>query len=141
MTIDEALIILSVLKAAFPKEFPYNMSFEDAEATAIVWSEQFLYVPGAIVELAVKKIIGTEESNISIAKVKNKIGNLYWEATTKLNDEKRGLVSLSKEERSIYEYILKFAGEYRSGSGEPSISQLITSNEKILMLGSGNNDA
>lgn len=51
MTVKEAVKVLAILKAAYPKDYPYNMSVDDAKVTAIVWAEQFINVPLESVEL------------------------------------------------------------------------------------------
>ncbi len=146
MTQEEAILVLAVLRAAYPTDFPYNMSVEDAEVTATVWCEQFQNIPGVIVEIAVKKLIATEVKPFPPAKVKKKIGSLYWEAKEILDENernvKRGLCSpMDKQQRSFYEYIKKVTEnyKYREGALEPSISRLVEGKKEILMLGSGEN--
>ena len=136
MTVEEAIKLLVVLKAAYPKEFPYNMTVDDAKITTIVWAEQFLYTPGYIVEMAVKQLISTEE-RCSIPKVKKQIGHLYWEAKDKLDENERlesrlGKPGMSAEIKAKYEDIKRDAQEYRY-TFTPSIEQFIEAPEKLMI--------
>ncbi len=136
MTVEEAIKLLAILKAAYPKDFPYNMTVDDAKITAIVWAEQFLYTPGYIVEMAVKQLISTEE-RCSIPKVKKQIRHLYWEAQGILDDSERiakrlGTPGMSEEEKAKYESIKSAAKEYRY-SYTPSIAQFIEAPEKLMI--------
>ena len=53
MTVKEAVKVLAILKAAYPKDYPYNMSVDDAKVSAIVWAVQCINVPGEIVDIAI----------------------------------------------------------------------------------------
>lgn len=138
MTYEEALKVLAILKSAYPTDYPYNMSKEDAKATAIVWCEQFLEIPGYIVELAIKKLIATEEKPFAPAKVKKKLGNMYWESQAKLDEARRNIcpVPMSKEELMLYENIKKATEQYHyNRTIEPSIGRLVGEDTKTLLLG------
>lgn len=144
MTLDESIKILTILKAAYPKDFPFNMSVEEAEIVATIWNEQFLNVPGAIVEVAVKKLIATEERCFSIAKVKKKIGGMYWEAKELLDADDRntrlGLCAMNEQKKAFYEFIKKETEGYKANMViEPSISELVSNETKRLLLGGGDN--
>lgn len=147
MTLDESIKILTILKAAYPKDFPFNMSVEEAEVTAIVWAKQFKNVPGVIVEIAVEKLISTEEKVFAPAKVKKMIGSLYWEAKETLDENernvKRGLCKpMDEQQKAFYEFIKKATEnyKYREGAMTPSISQLVSSETQRLLLGGGDNE-
>lgn len=60
MTYDETLAIMSVLKAAYPA-FYRDMKRADAEAAVALWAEMFKDEPAAVVGLAVKSFIATDE--------------------------------------------------------------------------------
>ncbi len=141
MNYEETLTILAILKSAYPKDYPFNMSVEDAKVMATVWNEQFLDVPGPVVELAVKKLISTEEK-VLVSTVKKKIGSLYWEAKEILDNNekysKRGFCKpLSEQEKAFYLSIKKTGEKYRYGTYgvEPSINQLVGTDNNKLMLG------
>ena len=141
MTVKEAVQVLAILKAAYPKDYPYNMSKDDAKVTAIVWARQFIDVPYDIVDIAVNKIISKDEKPCTIAKVKKEIGGLYWEAKEELDSADRKVrhgfkYPLSEKQKQFLEYIKKSTCNYKhTQSIEPSISQIVGTNEKLLLGG------
>lgn len=138
MTKEEAYIVLAIMKSAYPKDYPFNMTPKEAEIVAMVWSEQFADVPGEIVKLAVKQLIATEERVFSIATVKKQLGSMYWEAYGILEDTRRKIlpISLSKEEILLYEHIKKSTESYHYNRNvEPSIKQLVGDDTRTLLLG------
>lgn len=88
MTKEEAIKILSILKAAYPNSYR-GMTKEEAMGTVSVWATQFYDVPYFIVSIAVNKLIGTNTFPPAINEVKGKIKGLYFEARTMLDDHKR----------------------------------------------------
>ena len=138
MTVKETAKLLAILKAAFPKDFPYNMSKGDAKITCIVWAEQFMHIPYEIVEIAVKQLISKEE-RISVAKVNKQLGSLYWEAKGMLDVDDRaksfGLKGMDEKPRAFYETVVKETTEYRCGKAfEPTIAQIV-GESNVLMIG------
>lgn len=141
MTVKEAVKILAILKAAYPKYYPYNMSKNDAKVMSIVWAKQFIDVPGDIVELAIDKLISKREDGCTPATVKKEIGSLYWEAKEKLDEAdritRRGFkYPLDEKQKQLYEYIKKETYKYKHTKCiEPSIAELVGSEEKLLLGG------
>ena len=135
MTTKEAVKLLAILKAAYPSMYPYNMSKDDAKITAMVWTEQFLDIPGEIVEIAVKQLIAKEEK-ITIAKVNKQLGSMYWEAKGKLDEDMRARkfvgAGLSDSDKSKYELIKSITQDYKYPN-PPSIERL-TSGSTMLMI-------
>ncbi len=143
MTKEEAYIVLAIMKSAYPKDYPFNMSPKEAEVVAMVWCEQFADVPGEIVKLAVKQLIATEERCFSIATVKKQLGSMYWETQARLDETRRKICPnpLSSEETLLYEHIRKITEPYRnSRTLEPSIKQLVGDDTKTLLLGGAVNE-
>ena len=139
MTYKEALKVLAILKAAYPKYYPYTMSVDDAKVTAITWAEQFIDIRGEIVEIAVKKIISKKEDGCTPARVRKQIGALYWETKQLLEDDDRAkkmnLGGLSDKQRLLYIAIQSAAKEYKCSTEiELSIPQIVDES-KLLMLG------
>jgi hypothetical protein len=140
MTVKEAVKLLAILKAAYPSMYPYNMSKDDAKITAIVWAEQFIDVPGEIVEIAVKQLIAKEEK-ITVAKVNKQLGSMYWEAKGKLDDDMRAkgfkLASLSEKDKAMYEFISSATKEYKHPNMPrvPSVAQIIGDGKMLMIEG------
>lgn len=88
MTKEEAIKILSILKAAYPNSYK-GMTKEEAMGTVSVWAAQFTEVPYFIVAIAVNKLIGTNVFPPAISEVKSKIRSLYFEAQNMLDDHRR----------------------------------------------------
>lgn len=136
MTVKEAYIILAIMKSAYPMQFPFNMTKEEAELTAIEWSRQFPNEPCAIVKIAVEKLIATEEKCFSIATVKKQLGSMYWESHKMLDEARRGFVKVPAEELLLYKEIKRATEQYHySKTIEPSIKQLVDNDTKTLLLG------
>lgn len=79
MTRQEAIKILSVLKAAYPNSYR-GMTKEEANGTVNIWATQFASMPYSVVSIAVNKLISINTFPPSINEVKEKIRNMYWEA-------------------------------------------------------------
>lgn len=136
MTKEEAYIVLAIMKSAYPKDYPFNMTPKEAEVVAMVWCEQFANVPGEIVKIAVKQLIATEERVFSIATVKKQLGKLYWKAYALLEDNRRGFINLSDEDVLLYNQIKRVTEQYHySKTIEPSISELVGDDTRTLLLG------
>lgn len=139
MTYNEALKVLAILKAAYPKYYPYTMSVDDAKVTAITWAEQFIDIPGEIVEIAVKKIISKNEDGCTPARVKKQIGSLYWEAKQLLEDDDRakrmGCGGLSDKQRMLYKAIQRASKEYKCSKAIDLPLNQIVGESKMLLIG------
>lgn len=81
MTREEAIKMLSILKAAYPNSYK-GMTKDEANGTINIWAMQFSNMPFNIVAIAVNKLISTNTFPPSINEVKEKIRSLYWEAWT-----------------------------------------------------------
>ena len=79
MTRQEAIKILSILKAAYPNSYK-GMSKEEANGTVNIWAAQFSDIPVQVVIIAVNKWISSNVFPPAIGEVKEKIRGLYWEA-------------------------------------------------------------
>lgn len=88
MTREEAIKILSILKAAYPNSYK-GMTKDEALGTVGVWAAQFSDVPYFIVSIAVNKLIGTNTFPPAINEVKNKIRSIYFEAQSMLDEHRR----------------------------------------------------
>lgn len=62
MTTKDAVMILSILRAAYPT-FYKDVSADDAKATANLWAEIFADEDGGTVAAAIKSMIATRTSN------------------------------------------------------------------------------
>lgn len=136
MTKTEALQILAILKAAYPSA--YNGTKEEASGTVAVWCMQFGDLPGDIVLMAIHKLIATNKFPPTVAEVKNKIHELHWEAYTALSDGLR-YKSITEEKQKQYQRIYDLTEGY-SGSGEPSVAQMLGSGHPLLGGRSESND-
>lgn len=85
MTREDAIKILSILKAAYPNSYR-NMTKDEANGTISVWAAQFTKIPYEVVAIAINKLINTNTFPPSIHEVKEKIQGLYWEAWEMLRD-------------------------------------------------------
>lgn len=79
MTRQEAIQLLSILKAAYPNSYK-GMTKDEANGTINIWATQFNNMPYNVVIIAVNKLISTNTFPPSIGEVKEKIRGLYWEA-------------------------------------------------------------
>lgn len=137
MTVKEAAKLLAILKAAFPKDFPYNMSKEDAKMTCIVWARQFRDIPYEIVQIAVEQLISKEE-RISVAKVNKQLGRLYWEASGELDSNERAKricgSGMDEKKIALYESIKNATKDYRCYP-ELSIFHIVGEGNMLLLGG------
>lgn len=79
MTKEEAIKILSILKAAYPNSYK-GITKDEANGIIGIWAVQFIDIPYDIVSIAVQKAISTNTFPPTISEVKEKIHNLYGEA-------------------------------------------------------------
>ena len=76
MTRDEVIVILGILKVAYPK-FYMNTSNIEIEQTISLWQEMFASDNVEVVKVAVKNLINTLQFPPTIADVKNELYKLY----------------------------------------------------------------
>ena len=133
MTRQEALKILSILRAAFPNSYR-NIDAETASATANIWATQFANIPYEVVSIAVNKIISVNTFPPSIAEVFEKIRSLYWEAWQMLYDHDRAVNDkmfgdlykrLDDKTLALAKEIIRVVEPMRSGMHEPTLGELI----------------
>lgn len=131
MTRQEAIKILSILKAAYPNAYK-GMTKEEANGTISIWATQFSNIPLSVVSIAVNKLISTNIFPPSISEVKEKIRSLYWEAWNMLNAHETAInegIGSKLDERSLatVKEILKVCEPMRTRINiEPSLESLIS---------------
>lgn len=136
MTRQEAIKILSVLKAAYPNSYR-GMTKEEANGTVNIWAIQFGNIPYDVVSIAVNKLISTNTFPPSIAEVKEKIRGLYWEAYSTLPYSEGGLVvnnekELPPETIKLLKDIIRVVEPMRSRTSEPTLGELLKGYEGYL---------
>ena len=104
MTKVEAAKILAILKAAYPN-FYKDMTAEEAQGTVSVWSMQFASLSADVVLMALNKAISVSKFPPSIAEVKSKFTNLYWESYDVLYPMHNLPNQLSDDEAKLYRRI------------------------------------
>ncbi len=80
MKLNEAVALLSIIKAAYPKAYR-DMSEEDALSTAGLWAEMFKNETLEIVATAVKAHIATNKWEPSISEIKQRIQDMRTSET------------------------------------------------------------
>lgn len=124
MNQKDALKLLAVLKAAYPKDYSF-LNEEEAMGIANVWVRQFSDLPYQIVSMAVEKHISVEERPPTIAAIKKKISSVYWDAYEAIalhNSQPH----LTDKALKLYQRILEVTQDYKfSKMAEPQISQLM----------------
>lgn len=131
MTHEEAMMILAILKAAYPNSYK-NVTVEDANSIAAIWAVQFANIPAKLVLIAANKWIATNPFPPAISELKKKVESLYWEAWELLNANKRNK-SLTPEQVEEYKQIYEVAGSLRSkASSEPSLLEITASIKNLL---------
>ena len=129
MTRQEAIKILSVLKAAYPNSYR-GLTKEEANGTVNIWAIQFGNIPYDVVSIAVNKLISVNTFPPSIAEVKEKIRGLYWEALGALPYKEGGLYGnndkeLPPETIKLLKDIIRVVEPMRSGQFEPTLGELL----------------
>lgn len=143
MNREDAIKILSILKAAYPNSYK-GMTKEEAHGTINVWVMQFSDLPLGIVSIAVNKLISTNIFPPSISEVKKKIQSLYGEASEMLlmhryatkgfrvtndPDEQPTYVGKALDEQTLKmcEQIVEATEKYRCCENvEPSLESLLS---------------
>lgn len=156
MTREEAIKILSILKAAYPNSYK-GMTRDEASGTINIWAMQFTDIPVSIVSIAVNKLISTSTFPPSISEVKKKILSLYIEANNMLLQHKyatQGVkitgdeneepifigTALNENTLAMCEQIVSVTEKYRcSESLEPSLGQLLANYPVAIDKGKNDN--
>lgn len=122
---EEAIKILSILKAAYPNSYK-GMTKDEANGTINIWAAQFSDMPYFVVAIAVNKLISTSTFPPSIKEVKGKIRGLYWETWQLLYDHKQNDINLDEKTVATLEEILRVVEPLRTKEfPEPSLGTLI----------------
>ena len=150
MTREEAIKILSILKAAYPNSYK-GMTKEEALGTVNIWATQFTDIPYFVVSIAVNKLIGTNTFPPAINEVKNKIKGVYYEAESMLQSHRRATVGvkltndpnekpmligapLDDRTLSMCKEIVKVCEKYScSNTLEPKLKDMLHSNNSYLL--------
>lgn len=141
MNREEAIKILSLLKAAYPNAYK-GMTKTEANGVIGIWELQFREMPYDIVVIALNKAISTSVYPPTISEIKAKIQALYPEAYQMLLDHKNateGIKFYGDDEPMYYgtklddktlayvKRILEITEQYRSKQlMEPSLGELLT---------------
>lgn len=150
MTREEAIKILSILKAAYPNSYK-GMTKEEALGTVGVWASQFADMPYFVVSIAVNKLISTNVFPPAIKEVKDKIRSIYYEAKnmhdehiratkgyviSKEPDAKRFYLGTPLDDRTLalVEQIIKVCGNNTyNPSVEPKLKDMLSSSNAFLL--------
>lgn len=125
MNQTDALKLLAVLKAAYPREYSF-LTKEEASGIANVWVRQFHKLPYEIVSMAVEKYISTETKPPTIAGLKDKLSSIHWEAYEQLRDD--CMNEYTAEEYKLLNSIYEVTKPYRyksDGGYETSLIGLL----------------
>lgn len=90
MTQQETAQLFAIIKAAYPNNYR-GMTKEEAVGTINIWHAQFAREQANLVLLAVERLIGTSAFPPSIAEVKEKIKDLYYDALEELPYQHGGI--------------------------------------------------
>lgn len=150
MTREEAIKMLSILKAAYPNSYK-GLTKDEANGIISIWSMQFINMPFEVVLIAVNKLISTNTFPPSINEVKQKIQALHWEAWEMLNQHEQATIGFKlndddPNEKPIYigrrlddktlatvKEILRITEPMRTQERlEPSLGELISGYEVYL---------
>lgn len=130
MTRQEAIKILSVLKAAYPNSYR-GMTKDEANGVVGVWASQFSELPYAVVSIAVSKLISTNAFPPTIAEVRGRIRELYWEAQCELPCSEGGIVTnfedkkLSTATIKLLKQIIKVGEPMQNKTNEITLGELL----------------
>lgn len=122
MTREEAIKILSILKAAYPNSYK-GMTKEEANGTVNLWAQQFTDIPYYIVTIAINKLISKSTFPPSISEIKEGIKSLYWEAWGTLNAN-RNTETLDANTVQQLEQIMEICAPSRYNA-EPALTDLL----------------
>lgn len=139
MTRDDAIKILSILKAAYPSSYK-GMTKEEANGTISVWAAQFSTIPAAVIYIAINKLISTNQFPPSISQVKEKLHEMYYEAAIMLKEHKQALDGypckmLDEKSLNAVNEIYNATAQLRTReNNEPSISELLQQGGGAFLL-------
>lgn len=88
MTRDEAIKILSILKAAYPNSYK-GMSRDEANGVVMVWTTQFAKFPANVILIAVNKLISSSPFPPAISEVRKTLLSMYYESSQMLAEHKQ----------------------------------------------------
>jgi hypothetical protein len=133
MTKEEAMVILAILKSAYPNSYR-NVTVEDASGIATIWAAQFVNIPAKVVMIAINKWISTQPFPPSISELKKKITGLYWEAWEVLEAHKRHK-HLTNEQVAEFQLILDVSSALRGKiTLEPSLLEVTSNLNNHLLI-------
>lgn len=130
MNKKEALQVLAILSASYPKYY-LNITDEETQGIVSVWALQFASIHADIVLMALNKVVSESEYPPNIATVKKKIESLHWEAYEHIERNYR-MKNLSPEQLEYYKRIYKATERYKFGKVEPTISEMLPNNTKLI---------
>lgn len=143
MNRDEAIKILSILKAAYPNSYK-GMTKEEANGTITVWTMQFADIPANIVFIAVNQIISKSPFPPAISEVRQKIQSLYYEATQMLREHEEATVDkgfgtwgepLDEQTLAAAQEIVKVTSKLRANMNDTmSLKELLKNKNTGLLL-------
>ena len=133
MTREETIQVLALLKAAYPNSYK-GISKKEGNAIIAVWATQFTNIPVQIVLIAINKLIYKNTFPPAISEVKDKIKNLYYEATSELLSSSD---HLSNSEKQKLMDIRKYC--YKSNT-KPSLISMLTNNKAPMIKSSEDNN-
>ena len=149
MTREDAIKVLSILKAAYPNSYK-GMTKDEANGAISVWAIQFSNIPVNIVMIAINKIISNSTFPPSISEVRKKIRDLYYEARNMLIEHEyatEGLPSgdpneervycgraLSPQELATAQQIVEVTRPMTRANSETSLADMITNSSGSLLI-------
>lgn len=127
MTREDAVKVLSLLKAAYPNAYK-GMTRNEGNGVIAVWATQFSDVPVEVVLIAINELIGTNNFPPAISEVKEKLKEIYWECCSKLSEDK-AIPFLTDEQREKTKKIMDSC----YGVKEPSVTSMIKDDRRALV--------
>lgn len=117
---NEAIQVLSILKAAYPNNYK-GMTKQEAIGVVNIWASQFAHVPADIVMIALNKTIARKSFPPTIADVKEVLSSMHYEAVA-------SLLTVGADE-SMKKDLMRIAGVCQSDI-EPPLTELINAQRK-----------
>lgn len=130
MTRDDAIKILSILKAAYPSSYK-GMTKEEASGTISVWAAQFATIPATVIYIAINKLISTNPFPPAISQVKEKLHEMYYESAIMIREHNQALDGypcrkLDEKSLKAVKEIFNATSQIRTReNNEPSIGELL----------------
>lgn len=133
MTKKEAAQILAILKAAYPNSYK-NMTTDEANGTATIWSIQLGKFPANVVFIAINKWISKNPFPPAISEVIQQIDGLYWEVWSILKANEK-CNTLTQNQLDEYKQIFEVTKALHSkASLEPTLTELTDGGNQYLLL-------